>query len=79
MPRCADGYMGQRCEFKDLDGSYLRKLFCKNQFFFLFIVYSVCECVPGQSTSALTITVHCVRDGVAFVRSLPNLSCLTSF
>ncbi|XP_042896184.1 uncharacterized protein [Parasteatoda tepidariorum] len=21
---CADGYMGQRCEFKDLDGSYLR-------------------------------------------------------
>ena len=22
--RCADGYMGQRCEFKDLDGSYLR-------------------------------------------------------
>lgn len=25
--RCADGYMGQRCEFKDLDGSYLRKLF----------------------------------------------------
>lgn len=21
--RCADGYMGQRCEFKDLDGSYL--------------------------------------------------------
>lgn len=23
--RCADGYMGQRCEFKDLDGSYLRK------------------------------------------------------
>ncbi|KAG8191883.1 hypothetical protein JTE90_019818 [Oedothorax gibbosus] len=22
---CADGYMGQRCEFKDLDGSYLRK------------------------------------------------------
>ncbi|XP_040578296.1 protein spitz isoform X2 [Lepeophtheirus salmonis] len=20
---CADGYMGQRCEFKDLDGSYL--------------------------------------------------------
>jgi len=25
--RCADGYMGQRCEFKDLDGSYLRKYF----------------------------------------------------
>lgn len=24
--RCAEGYMGQRCEFKDLDGSYLRKL-----------------------------------------------------
>lgn len=23
--RCADGYMGQRCEFKDLDGSYLRE------------------------------------------------------
>ena len=23
--RCADGFMGQRCEFKDLDGSYLRK------------------------------------------------------
>jgi hypothetical protein len=23
--RCADGYMGQRCEFKDLDGTYLRK------------------------------------------------------
>ena len=22
---CADGFMGQRCEFKDLDGSYLRK------------------------------------------------------
>ena len=22
---CADGYMGQRCEFKDLEGSYLRK------------------------------------------------------
>ncbi|KAK7080124.1 hypothetical protein SK128_014183, partial [Halocaridina rubra] len=21
--RCAEGYMGQRCEFKDLDGSYL--------------------------------------------------------
>ncbi|KAA0188829.1 hypothetical protein HAZT_HAZT009359 [Hyalella azteca] len=20
---CADGYMGQRCEYKDLDGSYL--------------------------------------------------------
>jgi len=23
--RCANGYIGQRCEFKDLDGSYLRK------------------------------------------------------
>ena len=23
--RCAPGYMGQRCEFKDLDGSYLGK------------------------------------------------------
>ncbi len=22
---CADGFMGQRCEFKDLDGSYLRE------------------------------------------------------
>lgn len=22
---CADGYMGQRCEFKDLDGTYIRK------------------------------------------------------
>ena len=22
---CADGYMGQRCEFKDLDGTYLRE------------------------------------------------------
>lgn len=24
--RCAEGYMGPRCEYKDLDGSYLRKL-----------------------------------------------------
>ena len=24
-PRCADGFMGQRCEFKDLDGTYLCK------------------------------------------------------
>lgn len=23
--RCADGYMGPRCEYKNLDGSYLRK------------------------------------------------------
>lgn len=23
--RCTDGYMGSRCEYKDLDGSYLRK------------------------------------------------------
>jgi len=23
--RCANGFIGQRCEFKDLDGSYLRK------------------------------------------------------
>lgn len=23
--RCVDGYMGQRCEFKDLEGSYLRE------------------------------------------------------
>lgn len=23
--RCADGYMGPRCEYKDLDGSYIRK------------------------------------------------------
>ncbi len=22
---CADGFMGQRCEFKDLEGSYLRE------------------------------------------------------
>lgn len=29
--RCSDGYMGQRCEFKDLDGSYLRKCFCGPQ------------------------------------------------
>lgn len=25
--RCTDGYMGSRCEYKDLDGSYLRKYF----------------------------------------------------
>ena len=24
---CADGYMGQRCEFKDLDGTYLREYY----------------------------------------------------
>ena len=24
--RCTEGFMGQRCEYKDLDGSYLRKL-----------------------------------------------------
>lgn len=29
---CADGYMGPRCEYKDLDGSYIRKYF-----FFFFI------------------------------------------
>ena len=23
--RCTEGYMGQRCEYKDLEGSYLRK------------------------------------------------------
>jgi hypothetical protein len=23
--RCAEGFIGQRCEFKDLDGSYMRK------------------------------------------------------
>ena len=23
--RCANGYMGPRCEYKDLDGSYLRE------------------------------------------------------
>ena len=35
ISRCADGFMGQRCEFKDLDGTYLRKyvIFV----FFLFI------------------------------------------
>ena len=25
LSRCADGFMGQRCEFKDLDGTYLCK------------------------------------------------------
>ena len=25
--RCSDGFMGQRCEFKDLDGTYVCK-FC---------------------------------------------------
>lgn len=28
LSRCAEGFMGQRCEFKDLDGSYLRKCVC---------------------------------------------------
>ncbi|ODN06373.1 Protein spitz [Orchesella cincta] len=28
---CAEGYMGQRCEFKDLDGSYLHPLLRRNQ------------------------------------------------
>lgn len=31
LHRCADGYMGPRCEYKDLDGSYLRKLFRTRQ------------------------------------------------
>ncbi|CAG0914735.1 unnamed protein product [Notodromas monacha] len=32
---CADGYMGQRCEYKDLDGTYLRECF----FFFFFLLF----------------------------------------
>lgn len=26
VSRCTEGYMGQRCEYKDLDGSYLRNI-----------------------------------------------------
>lgn len=32
--RCADGYMGPRCEYKNLDGTYLRK--CQSSLLFLF-------------------------------------------
>ena len=46
--RCTEGYMGQRCEYKDLEGSYLRKdlfyllsLFKKKKLIFLFIYFSV--------------------------------------
>lgn len=42
--RCADGFMGQRCEFKDLDGSYLRKYISSTR-------------VPPWLTTASTLSI----------------------
>lgn len=45
--RCAEGYVGERCEYKDLDGSYLRKYLkitlLSTNFRLLFIRYLFCQ------------------------------------
>lgn len=42
ISRCAEGYMGQRCEFKDLDGSYLRKCLFLNFKIWPHFLFSSC-------------------------------------
>lgn len=44
--RCAEGYMGPRCEYKDLDGSYLRKLH-----FIIIEVHILCQICVDQKVA----------------------------
>lgn len=47
--RCADGYMGPRCEYKNLDGTYLRK--CQSSL--LFYLTNTVAIYPDLLTSYL--------------------------
>lgn len=73
--RCANGYIGQRCEFKDLDGSYLRKYYNS------FSSYSILEegsliyaCIGGVHTAIKRRACYNALTVTMWIRNEPPIS-----